>query len=809
MKKGIKKGIAYLLCLAVLLGTFGGKSLITKASQPPPGDISFTIGDGGKVEYSTDGASFTEVEGTLNFATSNPSVTTVYLKAIPSDGKRIDPNNQCVNRYDDQDYEISVSGLADGSYSFSYDKEKVYAIRIGFDNAQGGEPSSDIAEFQVTYDSTYTVLGQDVSVALSNGETAVSSPANIVLDQISSYKFTLTGFAAASMEAKLQNTAVDDDYTINLTVTDQQIDLGQLQGQQVKEGMKLIIQAKNNPNDYEHNMPLEGTYRVNMQVDPDLGSFTPSLKIEFLDSADGVLVTKQLSASQNDMLMPQEAKKLKITIAKTNIKTAYLGSDKYQEIDLFDVIRNAAGDSTDPVSITYDIDITAGYELRFEFSNKRNVSWSYDSQNAQEDQLVENARIELVNVSGTPIAEGQTDHNLTIGETYYFKLIPDYGYQISGIEINGYTLTPMTQVGMFQFTMQDFNFHFKGIVTPASDQVTKRGDIVGGAAIEDIGEAAVTGNLKLTVDDAEEDWTALSHAADGSELFGTVDIMLEQIISKGTQGNYWTTNLTELSDEVELSLDVPAEDLAEGQTYSIVRKHGQDYEPLTNAVFNSSTGKLTFRSKLFSEYTIIKVPGTPEQEAQPRPAAPTVRSGKGGKSAAASQYLGTIPGEKPITSWTDLEQVIVKKATDLIAKPQTSAGKDDLVKIILKNNATTVPVTTFAKLATTGLRGIHFFTGNGTALTFLNDGKLPAQQAINVACVTKSYPGRKEILFASADKLQANVELHAAVPVGTKLVSVYFTDGSKQRRLIGQVVPTKEGRLCFAISQLGKYELEW
>lgn len=41
----------------------------------------------------------------------------------------------------------------------------------------------------------------------------------------------------------------------------------------------------------------------------------------------------------------------------------------------------------------------------------------------------------------------------------------------------------------------------------------------------------------------------------------------------------------------------------------------------------------------------------------------------------------------------------------------------------------------------------------------------------------------------------------------TNSASVYFTDENQKKTLLTTIEPTKEGRLCFFINQLGKYEL--
>lgn len=419
--------------------------------------------------------------------------------------------------------------------------------------------------------------------------------------------------------------------------------------------------------------------------------------------------------------------------------------------------------------------------------------------------------------AGDYMDERRTDFNLIIGQDYYFQLIPDYGYQIVGLNINGYTVAPQETVGVFKFTMRASNFHFQGIVSPASNQIKEAADMLDDLAIEDNYAEDVKGNLKLSATDAEPDSAALNTVP--GEMFGTVDLKLDQIISKGNE-EYWESSLSELSDGVKISFTIPAGELSAGQTYKIVREHEGVYREL-DATYDAATEKLTFVTDKFSKYTVVKAgassPVTPEPEPEKKESAKSSSSSgeQSAKPVYVPQPLGDVVGGKAIYSWNDLDKVLDTKAVADTGKTAASANKSsanakqELVQLKLRNTNATVPASTFAKLAKTNYSGLHIFTGNGTAVTFMNDVKLAEQKAVNIGCKTVSLAGKKVITFNAKVKLNATTLLHATVPAGTKFVSVYFTGADGKRIKLFLLTPTAEGRLCFPIQELGKYELEY
>ena len=233
---------------------------------------------------------------------------------------------------------------------------------------------------------------------------------------------------------------------------------------------------------------------------------------------------------------------------------------------------------------------TMGVEIAVEFSDKKNV------------QLfgADNCQLYFSDAQGN-IEEGVTDRNLVMGQTYYFKLIPDYGYQVRSLQINVYyTIAPMdAATGLFEFEMNAHNLHFAGIVSPSEDIVASSADSVAYVSVGN-GEVAAEngGNLKIQVSSSETE--DVSSVVSG-DVLSTVDIGIENIVSKG-DGNYWTSNVTDIREPLQMTLFLSG---AENGTYSVVRNHNGVLTEIP-AVFDPSTGGLTFDSNQFSTYTIVR-----------------------------------------------------------------------------------------------------------------------------------------------------------------------------------------------------------
>ncbi len=248
---------------------------------------------------------------------------------------------------------------------------------------------------------------------------------------------------------------------------------------------------------------------------------------------------------------------------------------------------------------------TDSVEVRVIFSNTRSVSWSYDA-SAPIDQYVENCRLYLLNGSDPNSRRAGTDFQLTIGQDYYFLLVPDYGYQVASLRVNGWIeIIPQdAATGVFKFTMVDSNFHFRGVVASATDQT----DTSGSATVSNVSignganAAADGGNLKVTITD-EAQTTDVSSVTEGTAI-STVDIDIDNIVSKGN-GDYWSSDVTNFTNPINVTLGLDSSRASAG-TYVVIREHNGVMEEI-RATYDVATNSITFPSNQFSRYTIVKI----------------------------------------------------------------------------------------------------------------------------------------------------------------------------------------------------------
>ena len=200
------------------------------------------------------------------------------------------------------------------------------------------------------------------------------------------------------------------------------------------------------------------------------------------------------------------------------------------------------------------------------------------------------------------------DYNFKYEPWVYINFVfkPDYGYQVTGIGTNE-NPTSLVDAGFsaaetistFRFPVYYRNMvHFVVLFSESSD-VTDVTDAenVSDAFISDGENAAESGNLKLTVTDTETDNTI-------PNAVSTFDLTLQNIVSKGGDDEYWTTDITEFTDPITISLTLDTENFTAAD-YTVYREHDGEPEDL-KATYDPETGELTFETNKFSEYTIVE-----------------------------------------------------------------------------------------------------------------------------------------------------------------------------------------------------------
>ena len=270
--------------------------------------------------------------------------------------------------------------------------------------------------------------------------------------------------------------------------------------------------------------------------------------------------------------------------------------------------------ATQAVGTSEDTAITVNGTQHIQIDRKcLTVTWAYDDTYG-EDGRIEHGTAEIIKINGQDVSQmtfsnfannpgDKSGGHLAVkrDDVVTIKLIPDYGYQLSGASINGVTLASQTEVSTFTFKMPDTNVHFKGIFTQTSDEINTSATKVSSASFENGANAAPSGNLRLTVADSNEDTTnALAQVANAVSA-EAVNLTLDQIVSKGN-GNSWETPVTQFSQPVKMKLKVADYDTAAG--YEVVREHNGNLTKLTTSV--SEDGTLTFETNQFSTYFIVK-----------------------------------------------------------------------------------------------------------------------------------------------------------------------------------------------------------
>lgn len=241
------------------------------------------------------------------------------------------------------------------------------------------------------------------------------------------------------------------------------------------------------------------------------------------------------------------------------------------------------------------------------------VTWAYDSDSFGADAYLEHGKAQITAIEGvsdfsTLFGANPGDAkggNIAVpaGKKVTIKLVPDYGYQVAGLQLNGgVTLQPDdAQTSTFTFVMGNSPVHMKGLFTKVSDTVNSYSKQIEAASITNGANAAASGNLRLTVSDAESyDTTSAQALVSGAQSAQAVDLKLDQIVSKGN-GSNWENNITEFEKPVTLNLALDNYDA--NYDYTVVRNHNGKLTELSTTV---EQGTISFETNQFSTYIIVK-----------------------------------------------------------------------------------------------------------------------------------------------------------------------------------------------------------
>ncbi len=224
-----------------------------------------------------------------------------------------------------------------------------------------------------------------------------------------------------------------------------------------------------------------------------------------------------------------------------------------------------------------------------------------------EDSLVVNGIARVIAANGySQTFMGYTDYVIEEGTEVTIELLPDYGYQYASGGLNGISTMPEAGKATYNFIMPDNHIHLSAIFERSEDIINVNSEDIKNASIT-VTSNEIKGNVKFTIDDkipTSTEKQEIDSVSNGMSVGTVLDLKLsEEIAKNGSKSDTWSTNITELNEEVNIELKV-GEDLAGYESYKIVRIHNGETE-LINAKYNSSTGVLSFSTDRFSTYAVL------------------------------------------------------------------------------------------------------------------------------------------------------------------------------------------------------------
>jgi hypothetical protein len=447
---------------------------------------------------------------------------------------------------------------------------------------------------------TYGVEGTDVALTVEGAELN-DSKVSISEGNLGSVKFKLENFDPDKMQIRVYS---NDGFQTYLTVNQNETSLAEREGEGgFPDSITLVVEKKGS-----QGQPGQSTdNRIRLQLEGDVcNSFADmdSKNMKIYVSKDNGNSFSPLTGlgtnSTREYVFEADITSIQFYVScdETKYSLQFPGkSGDEGKSEQTAIVLNAAG--TQHIQIDHSV---------------RTITWAYDSQTYGEDAYLEHGKAQVVAVEGVgdlsniPFASNPGDEKgghiaVEAGKKVTVRLIPDYGYQLTGVSLNGgVTLTPQAEVSTFTFTMPDTNVHFKGIFTQTQDEINTTGTKVSSASVENGANAAPSGNLRLTVqDDSNADTTNALALVENAVSAEAVNLTLNQIVSKG-DGTNWVTPVTQFGQPVKMNLKVADYDTAAG--YAVVREHDGNLTNLPTSV--SEDGTLTFETNQFSTYFIVK-----------------------------------------------------------------------------------------------------------------------------------------------------------------------------------------------------------
>ncbi len=196
------------------------------------------------------------------------------------------------------------------------------------------------------------------------------------------------------------------------------------------------------------------------------------------------------------------------------------------------------------------------------------------------------------------------------GYRVVFEFVPEYGYQLTGININGEPIDATDVVNRFEFTMPNSsgNVHFGATFTRTEDIVRANSSRVSSGTIN-LGNDLSGGSAQLTINDANlsaDKITGFQNAAAGFTISNYIDIDLYNVFYKGKNdaNDVWSNQIEDLDEYATITLQL--QEGVNANDIEIVHNihDGDQFEVIPIDSYDPATNTITFRTRSFSSYAL-------------------------------------------------------------------------------------------------------------------------------------------------------------------------------------------------------------
>ena len=484
------------------------------------------------------------------------------------------------------------------------------------------------------------------------GDVTVSCDKNGTITNIEeNTEITLTNFNPDTMEVKVSAT---DGFSVNLNVNECKTSLANKNEGVYPNGiLTFVVQAKNQDG------PGPGPGPQKIEIDQDGYPIVPDGNLKIMTEQNGFI--GELRINNQGVPSNQERSKFATKINDPSSFTLQIQLEFGKAVSSISINDVAySGEQLVPDSGTIDrytfngISADQNGMLKLSFveaeSTVSTIIWTYDEKDPSgtngdtysQDTLVQHGKVEIVSIKrgddtlyeggsytdkvamegGDPILaakivvdiEGQRGYvRLEKGDDIVIKLIPDYGYQLITATINDRQLSPLSNdfsnVSTFKLDNVQGQMHFSGVFEETDNTYTIGQAVtkVSNLSVDDKSTTVASGTLNVSLNNANNFDVSSVSGIENYVSDSTVDITIDNIVSQGSENNYWSNKVSEFNNTIDVSMNINEFD--SNSDYKVVRQHTDDKGSTTVSVVDSSIdnyGVLTFKSDKFSSYMILK-----------------------------------------------------------------------------------------------------------------------------------------------------------------------------------------------------------